>query len=141
MLADSFFDTNILVYAAYPKDDEEEKRVIAARLLARERYATSTQVLIEFVNTTMQKRKPGLSADDVRDWLDDLRAAPVIGADDALVVEGLDIAQRYKIDFFDGLIVAAAMRAGAKTLYSEDLSSGQKYGSIQVINPFISSQH
>lgn len=141
MLAEAFFDTNVLVYAAYPKDDEEEKRVIAAGLLARERYATSTQVLIEFVNTTMQKRKPGLSLDDVRDWLDDLRAAPVVGADDGLVVEGLDVAQRYKIDFFDGLIIAAAMRAGAKTLYSEDLNHGQKYGSVQVINPFKPSTH
>lgn len=136
MLADSFFDTNVLVYAAYPKEGEEDKRVIAAGLIKTERFALSTQVLIEFVNSTMQKRKPGLSHQEVRDWLTDLRTAPVIGADDGLVVEGLDFAQRYKIDFFDGLIIAAANRAGAKTLYSEDLSHGQRYGSVQIINPF-----
>ena len=46
MLAEAFLDTNVLVYAAYSKPDEEEKRVIAAQLLTRERYALSTQVLI-----------------------------------------------------------------------------------------------
>jgi predicted nucleic acid-binding protein len=136
MLAQSFFDTNILVYAAYPKDGEDWKRVIAADLLEAENYATSTQVLIEFVNATTQKRKPGLPLDTVRVWLNDIRTAPVIGADDALVVEGIDVAQRYKIDFFDALIIAAAHRAGAKKLFSEDLNHGQKYGSVQVINPF-----
>ena len=136
MLASSFFDTNVLVYAAYPKDGEEAKRLIASDLLAQESYAVSTQVLIEFVNSTMRKRKPGLPLDTVREWLNDFRTAPVIGADDSLVVEGLNLAERYKIDFFDGLIVAAAIRAGAKTLYSEDLSDGQKYGSVRVCNPF-----
>ncbi|MGL4313472.1 MAG: PIN domain-containing protein [Sphingomonas sp.] len=141
MLAEAFLDTNVLVYAAYSKPDEEEKRVIAAQLLTRERYALSTQVLIEFVNATMQKRKPGLPLDEVRDWLNDFSAAPVISADDRLVVEALDTAQRYKIGFFDGLIVAAAMRAGAKTLYSEDLNDGQRYGSVTVVNPFKSATH
>jgi predicted nucleic acid-binding protein len=136
MLAPSFMDTNILVYAAYPQDGEEWKRAIAADLLTDESYALSTQVLIEFVNSTMQKRKPGLSVDDVRTWLSDFRIAPVIGADDGLVLDGLDVAERYKVDFFDAMIIAAANRAGAKILYSEDLNHGQKYGSVQVVNPF-----
>lgn len=136
MLAESFFDTNILVYAAYPKAGEEWKRIIAADLLMEESYAISTQVLIEFINSTTQKRKPGLPLDAVREWLTDFRAAPVIGADDVLVMDGLNMAERYKIDFFDGLIIAAANRAGAKKLYSEDLNHGQKYGAVKVINPF-----
>jgi predicted nucleic acid-binding protein len=141
MLAESFLDTNVLVYAAYPQDGEEWKRIIAADLLTNERYATSTQVLIEFINSTTRKRKPGLPLDAVRDWLNDFRVAPVIGADDKLVMEGLDVAERYKIDFFDGLIVAAANRAGAKTLYTEDLNDGQIYGSVTVINPFKNTEH
>jgi predicted nucleic acid-binding protein len=136
MLAESFLDTNVLVYAAFPKADEEWKRAISADLLTNENYALSTQVLIEFVNSTTKKRKPGLALATVREWLGDFRTAPVIGADDSLVIEALDVAERYKIDFFDGLIVAAAHRAGAKTLFSEDLNDGQKYGSVKVVNPF-----
>ena len=141
MLADTFLDTNVLVYAAYPKDDEERKRAVAADLLAREQHALSTQVLIEFVNATTRKRKPGLSLDHVRAWLSDFRSAPVVEADGELVIEALDASERYRIDFLDGLIIAAATRAGAKTLYSEDLNDGQTYGSVVVVNPFKPSQH
>jgi predicted nucleic acid-binding protein len=141
MLAQSFFDTNILVYAAYPKDGEEWKRIIAADLLRDESYAISTQVLIEFINSTTKKRKPGLSLDVVREWLNDFRLSPVIGADDMLVMDALDIAERYKIEFFDGLVIAAANRAGAKILYTEDLNDGQLYGNVTVINPFKNTEH
>lgn len=136
MLAEAFFDTNVLVYAAYAKADEEWKRAIAADLLASKSYAISTQVMIEFVNSTTRKRKPAMPLDMVARWLDDFRTAPVVGADDALVMDGIGLAERYQIDFLDGLIVAAAQRAGAKTLYTEDLSDGQRYGSVTVVNPF-----
>jgi predicted nucleic acid-binding protein len=33
-------------------------------------------------------------------------------------------------------ILAAAQSLGAKTLYTEDLNDGQRYGSVQVRNPF-----
>ncbi|SFG34665.1 Predicted nucleic acid-binding protein, contains PIN domain [Novosphingobium sp. CF614] len=141
MLAETFLDTNVLVYAAYPKHDEEWKRKIASDLIARERFAISTQVMVEFVNSTTRKRKPGLSPDTVREWLNDLRASPVIGADDVLVMEGLDLGLRFKIDFLDGLIVAAARRAGARTLYTEDLNHGQRYGEVTVVNPFLPFAH
>jgi predicted nucleic acid-binding protein len=136
MLAEVFLDTNILVYAAYPKDDEEWKRTIAADLIASESYAISTQVMVEFVNSTTRKRKPPMALDTVATWLEDFRNAPVVAADDALIMDGLGFAQRYKIDFLNGLIVAAAQRAGAKTLYTEDLNDGQRYGAVTVINPF-----
>lgn len=140
-LAETFLDTNILVYAAYPKGDEEDKRIVAAELLAREEHALSTQVLIEFVNVTTRKRKPGLLLHEVRAWLLDFRTSPVVGADSELVIEALDASERFKIDFLDGLIIAAAVRAGARTLYSEDLNDGQVYGTVKVVNPFKQSQH
>ena len=34
------------------------------------------------------------------------------------------------------LILASAARFGATTLYTEDLSHGQLYGSVRVVNPF-----
>jgi predicted nucleic acid-binding protein len=51
------------------------------------------------------------------------------------VLQALDIEARYKISFWDALILQAAESAGAGTLYSEDLSAGQKYGSVRVVNP------
>jgi predicted nucleic acid-binding protein len=50
-------------------------------------------------------------------------------------MEALDIQARYKISFWDALILQAVEKAGATVLYSEDLAAGQKYGSFRVINP------
>ncbi len=36
-----------------------------------------------------------------------------------------------------GAIVAAAEALGAETLFSEDLNHGQRYGPVQVRNPFL----
>jgi predicted nucleic acid-binding protein len=51
------------------------------------------------------------------------------------VIEALAIEANYPISFRDALIVHAAERACAAILYSEDLSDGQTYGSVRVVNP------
>jgi predicted nucleic acid-binding protein len=48
--------------------------------------------------------------------------------------------ERYKIPFWDALILAAAKSGGAAILYSEALQDGQKYGTVLVRNPFRSRQ-
>lgn len=45
--------------------------------------------------------------------------------------------RRYQLSHWDATIVAAATELGCRTLYSEDLSHGQTFGSLQVINPFL----
>jgi predicted nucleic acid-binding protein len=141
VLAETFLDTNVLVYAAYPRENETWKRDIALDLIARERYATSTQVMLEFLNVTTRKRKPGLNLDQARSWLVDLSVSPVVGADDSLVLEAIDLATRYNIVFWDGAIVAAANRAGARILYTEDFNTGQRYGDVTAVNPFLPQAH
>jgi len=42
----------------------------------------------------------------------------------------------YHIHFYDGLIIAAAERAGCQRIWSEDLNPSQKYFGITVANPF-----
>jgi predicted nucleic acid-binding protein len=46
------------------------------------------------------------------------------------------LARDFKVSFYDALIVAAAMDADCKVLYSEDLQDGQKFGAVTVENPF-----
>ena len=50
--------------------------------------------------------------------------------------DGLMLAQRYQVSIYDALIVAAAVQAGCKTLYSEDLQSGMQFGASRVLNPY-----
>jgi predicted nucleic acid-binding protein len=53
------------------------------------------------------------------------------------VLQALEIEARYQTSFWDALILQAAERSGASILYSEDLATGQRYGSIQVVNPLL----
>jgi predicted nucleic acid-binding protein len=63
---------------------------------------------------------------------------PLLAVDSsvALYQEALAINQRYRMNWFDSLIVAAAMAGECEVLYSEDLQDGQKFGGLQVENPF-----
>ena len=51
------------------------------------------------------------------------------------ILDALDLEVRYHISFWEGLVVHAAHASGAEVPYSEDLSHGQTYGSVRVINP------
>ena len=54
----------------------------------------------------------------------------------ALYTEALQLAQRFKLSWFDSLIVAAAIASNCDVLYSEDLQDGQEFGDLRVVNPF-----
>ena len=69
----------------------------------------------------------------VRDYL----AWNVVTNTPESVLKALDLEARYKISFWDALIVQAADDAGAPILYSEDLSAGQCYGAVRVVNPLV----
>jgi predicted nucleic acid-binding protein len=53
-----------------------------------------------------------------------------------LVVSAIELHVRYQISYWDGLIIAAAERAGCTKILSEDLSDGQQYGTVVVENSF-----
>ena len=56
---------------------------------------------------------------------------------DAEVLEaGWKIQERFKISFWDALIVAAAKAASCHSLLTEDLQEGQDFDGVVVVNPF-----
>jgi predicted nucleic acid-binding protein len=54
-----------------------------------------------------------------------------------LYAEALALQSRYQLSWFDSLIVAAAIEAACAILYSEDLQHGQRFGDLQIQNPFL----
>jgi predicted nucleic acid-binding protein len=44
---------------------------------------------------------------------------------------------RYRVSFWEALVLQAAQASVAEILYSEDLSHGQRYGPVRVENPFV----
>ena len=99
----------------------------------------STQVLQELsVNLRKKARRP-LDAKATRDIVADYLAWQVIVNGGDSILEAIDLESRYQISFRDALVVQAAQLSGADVLYSEDLSDGQTYGTVRVINPLRAS--
>jgi predicted nucleic acid-binding protein len=132
-----FLDTNILVYA-YDISDPAKQRV--AQDLVRKAVAgelvISTQVLAEFAATLLHKLSPAPSSQDVIALLDTLAPIRIIPPDHETVRRAVEAKSAYGLHFYDGMIVAAAERAGCERIWSEDFNPGQKYFGIAVSNPF-----
>jgi predicted nucleic acid-binding protein len=95
--------------------------------------AVSIQVLQELhVNLI---REAGLSPEHAAQRVGHYLAWRVIDNDRALLASAFDVQVRWQLSYWDSLIVAAAHRSGAPTLWSEDLSDGQRYGEVVVRNP------
>jgi len=136
MTARVFFDTNILVYAAVGTGRDQPKRKRALELIESEDFGTSAQVLQEFFVTAVQKASRPLSAAQALDWIEQWAAFPCQAIDHQLVRIAIEQAERFKISYWDAAILVAAEALGTDTVYSEDLSDGQRYGRVRVVNPF-----
>ena len=53
------------------------------------------------------------------------------------LLNAIDLQIRYKISFWDAMIIASARQLGCQVLWSEDLNDGQDYGDVTVKNPFL----
>lgn len=132
----AFFDTNVLVYCT--DSTAPEKRVRARQLVAQSAAAgeavLSTQVLIELFHTLTRKQKmPPATA---RGLVQTYGAWPVIASDPALVDAAIATSIAHQLSIWDAMVVVAALRSGAETLYTEDLNHGQRFGALTIVNPF-----
>jgi predicted nucleic acid-binding protein len=136
MTARVFFDTNILVYAAVGTGRDEPKRKRALELIESADFGTSAQVLQEFFVTVVRKASRPLSAAQALDWIEQWAAFPCQAIDHQLVRIAIEQSERFAISYWDAAILVAAEALGTDTVYSEDLSDGQRYGRVRVVNPF-----
>lgn len=132
-----FLDTNILVYAIEIAGPEPAKAAAAGKLIRSAEPCLSTQVLGEFYSAvTSPRRASPLSHDEGCAWIQFWKRLEVRAITQAEVDLALEIAGRYRIKYYDALILATARLADCALVYSEDLNAGQDYGSVVVRNPF-----
>lgn len=130
--AEPFFDTSVLLYLL-SGDTAKADRV---ETLISTRGVVSVQVLNEFAVVALRKLKMPLN--EIREILDTIRAVCAV---EPMTVEthdrGLAVLERYKFSLYDSMLVAAALLAGARIIYSEDLQHGQVIDNqLRVTNPF-----
>ena len=128
-----FLDTNVLIYAVAKNDPHASK----AEALLASGGIVSVQSLNEFA--AVARRKLKMSWKEITEFLDlicILCPDPVpISLDTHKAA--LAIAEKYGYSIYDALVASAALEAGSKTLYSEDLQDGQIINrQLTIRNPF-----
>ena len=139
MSAKCFVDTNILMYAhdTAAGEKHERARALVEGLWQARTGVVSTQVLQELIVNLRRKAAKPLDAAAAREVVVDYLAWKVVVNSGESILHALDLEQQHRISFWDALIVHAAEVSGSSVLYSEDLSHGQRYGAVTVVNPLI----
>lgn len=135
-----FLDTNIFVYSF---DDSDVKKARRASELIQSAVATrkglvSYQVVQEFFNVALRKFAQPMSTAEAEQYMSAV-FRPLLGihSSNSLFSEALQLTGRHRLSWYDSLIVAAALSSDCRTLYSEELQNGQRFGNVQVKNPFL----
>jgi predicted nucleic acid-binding protein len=132
-----FLDTNVLVYLF--DSDEPEKQAQARELLHQgSDIRLSRQVLQEFYVAATRKLAKPLPPEQARRVVADLGVFRVLRISHHLVLSAIDRSLASRVSFWDGLIIEAALAAGARRLVSEDLQDGWEIEHMRVWNPFAS---
>lgn len=117
-----FIDTNILVYA-HDADagarHQKAKDVVVAELHVN---------LVRKLKDTVSE-----AAEIAALYLDHWR---VVATDASLIHNAWEIQMRWQLSFWDAQMIAAAVRANASEIWTEDLNHGQDYGGVIAVNPF-----
>ena len=126
-----------ILYAALPPGSDPQKSAVALDLLKTTDFGVSGQTLAEVYNILSRQPPSVIDLAEIDLWIISLAERPLVAVDAALVRRGVAISRRYKINYFDAALIAAAEMLGAETFYSEDLNDGQLFGSVRIKNPFL----
>lgn len=131
----TFLDSNILIYLL-GQDDIKKNKVT---LLLDPNFIISTQVVSENINVCLKKLKFSKEkAFEHGHFL--LTKFNVVTIEKTFFPIAFKIASTYQFNFWDSLIIAAALQSDCLQLYSEDMQDGLVIeGKLRIINPFLHS--
>ncbi len=133
-----FVDTNVLVYAY---DSSAEGRHNQAKALLTELWQNglgclSIQTLQEFFVTITRKVARPMAADQAAQIISDLGHWRVHTPTVEDVLAAIALQQRFRLSFWDAMVLTSAEQLECSVLWSEDLNPGQSYTGVKVVNPF-----
>jgi predicted nucleic acid-binding protein len=134
-----FLDTDIFIYMFDGKAFAKAKKAVALVTQAVDsgQGIISYQVAQEFLNVALRHfMQPLTPAEAEQYFLTILKPLLAVHSSPALYLDALRVASRYKLSWYDALIVAAALESQCKTLYSEDLRIGLSIEGLRIENPF-----
>lgn len=131
-----FLDTNILIYSY--SQDEKKKQKIALDIIDKysQNIMISTQVINELANVLFKKFK--IDAATIKETMIELDSVFNIEPFDIVTqIKAVEIKEKYKLQFYDSLILATALENRCTILFSEDMQDGQLIeNTLTIVNPF-----
>jgi predicted nucleic acid-binding protein len=127
-----FLDTNILVHAFAPGPSQQK-----ARTMLYAGGAIGVQSLNEFALTARRRlAMPWPAIHAALEFIRQRCTAPIALTLD-IHLEGLRLAERYQLQVYDAMLLAAALQARCQTFWSEDMHDGLVIdGRLTIRNPF-----
>ena len=140
MTARVFVDTNVLVYRHDASEPSKQSRADAwIRWVVRNRSGClSFQVLQELYAVLTRKVKPTVPASTAQSIVRELASWQPIAIDLALLERAWLVQDQHLVSWWDALIIAAAQTCECQVLLTEDLQHGHEFGTVRVLNPFVS---
>jgi predicted nucleic acid-binding protein len=135
----SLLDTNVLVYQFDRTNLTKQSTAqnLIKELIRENKVVISSQVVQEFISVALNKFETQIPAQEVQYIIDNLLmplCAHVPSID--FYKRAVSLFSSNNLNFYDALIIQAAIDLGCDILFSEDLQDGQLFGNLQVINPF-----
>jgi predicted nucleic acid-binding protein len=132
-----FIDTNIFVYAISSGSANSAKIETSRNLLLHENWCWSTQVAFEFFSVTTRPSKgPLLTLEEAKRYLEVWMVYPIIGMTPQRFLKSVQLKETSGISIWDAAIISCAQDMNCGVLYTEDLNAGQRFGNVEVVNPF-----
>jgi predicted nucleic acid-binding protein len=131
----SFIDTNIWLYA-FIESQHPDKSAVARSLIRTQALAVSTQVINEVCVNLIKKAR--FTEAQVQELITSFyRRYGVVEPGQADLLKASELREKHRFSFWDSMMVASALHAGARTLYSEDMQDALVVeGRLKIVNPF-----
>ncbi len=121
-----FWDSNLWVYLLVQNtnpQDSDKKQILENLIWQAAEITVSTQVLNEVANVLMKKF--ALNETETSLHLKNImNLTQVIPLSEDITFSALYIKEKYKLSWFDSLIIAAALKNESEILLTEDLQNG-----------------
>ena len=136
-----FVDSNVLIYARDTGHADKQSQASAGMIeLWRTRNGrVSIQVLTEYYVAVTRKIRPGLDEETARQDVRSLFAWKPLRLGERILEEAWRVQDRYRLSFWDALILGAAQTGACRYLLTEDLQDKQRFGDVTIVNPFSST--
>ncbi len=128
-------DSDILVYAELEPDSPKGKRAAQLILGVSRNGVIPIQVLGEFLRV-VQRRLPAAFGEAVKQAERYRRIFLTPATTDDVLATAAQTSLNHALQFWDAVVCAAALSAGATMLLTEDLQDGRHLENLLLVNPF-----